>query len=168
MIDSGLLSADHTEVDELFAVAFAALDRGEDAFAPIDLLWARLAVHIRAEHLHLFATLSTIAERDGETDLLTTLSALRKDHDHFMKTLASIVTDLRQGIISSVRERLADVAARLAQHNSVEETDVYPLVENLLEEGDRRDLHRRILAELENAPSRFSDVAWRTSLDRPH
>lgn len=163
MIDSGLLSGDHSEVDELFAVAFAALDRGEDAFAPIDLLWARLAVHIRAEHLHLFATLSTIAERDGDTDLLTTLSALRKDHDHFMTTLASLVSDLRQGKVSDVRDRLTDVAARLAQHNAVEENDVYPLVENLLEEGDRRDLYSRILAELENAPPRFSDTLWRSS-----
>jgi hemerythrin superfamily protein len=163
MSGSNILSDDHAEVDELFASAFAALDRGEDAFASIDLVWARLAVHIRAEHLHLFPTLSTIAEQRADAALLKTLVGLREDHDHFMKTLAYIVTDLRQAKAPDVRERLADVATRLVKHNAVEETEVYPLVEKCLEEADRRDLYRRILAELENAPPRFSGTDWRTA-----
>jgi hemerythrin superfamily protein len=167
MSGPNILSGDHAEVDELFAAAFAALDRGEDSFARVDLLWARLAVHIRAEHLHLFPTLSTSAEQRADAALLKTLGGLRDDHDHFMKTLASVVSDLRHGNLSDVRERLADVAARLVKHNAVEEDKVYPLVEKYLEEADRRDLYRRILKELQNAPPRFSDTVWRRHNDRP-
>jgi hemerythrin superfamily protein len=164
MSGSHILSSDHSDVDELFTVAFAALDRGEDAFAAIDLLWARLAVHIRAEHLHLFPALSTIAERISDTTAMpTTLARLRDDHDHFMKTFASVVKDLRQGEVSDVRRRLTDVAARLAEHNDIEEKEVYPLVEKWLNEKDRQDLYRGIVSELEHAPPRFPETMWRTS-----
>ena len=51
-----LLADDHSAVDKLLLSVRAALE-AQDAsrsHAALDLFWARLAVHIRAEHLHLF------------------------------------------------------------------------------------------------------------------
>ena len=51
-----LLAHDHSELDALLAAAFSALAAGpvERGFEAVDVFWARLAMHIRAEHLHLF------------------------------------------------------------------------------------------------------------------
>jgi hemerythrin-like domain-containing protein len=64
-----LLAHDHSELDELLAGFFRALAAGNVAqsFDKLDLFWARLAVHIRAEHLHLFPTLLAALESLGQT-----------------------------------------------------------------------------------------------------
>jgi hypothetical protein len=51
-----LLERDHEELDGVLGELLLALDHGErdESFARLDLLWARLAIHIRAEHLCLF------------------------------------------------------------------------------------------------------------------
>jgi hypothetical protein len=53
------LADDHAEVDELIQLLFVALDDKDTtlSFERLDLLWARLAVHIRAEHLCLFPSI---------------------------------------------------------------------------------------------------------------
>jgi hypothetical protein len=50
------LAGDHAEVDALFGGLSPAFASGgaREVFEKLDYLWARLAVHIRAEHLHLF------------------------------------------------------------------------------------------------------------------
>ena len=69
------------------------------AFELLDLFWARLAIHIRAENLHLFPALANApASRfTGKGGLPTrdeahnVLLQLRSDHDFFMKELAEMI-----------------------------------------------------------------------------
>lgn len=50
------LADDHGALDEVLSQLWKALDTGDVLVShdKLDLFWARLAVHIRAEHLHLF------------------------------------------------------------------------------------------------------------------
>ena len=54
-----LLEKDHTEVDQLYNEVVGRLDAGssEEVLERLDLFWARLAVHIRAEHLQACAVI---------------------------------------------------------------------------------------------------------------
>src|ERR1044072_7340629 len=58
-----ILVNDHAEVDALLRGLWDAFEGGEaeEVLAKLDYLWARLAVHIRAEHLHLFPALLAAA-----------------------------------------------------------------------------------------------------------
>src|ERR1044072_5042640 len=58
-----ILVNDHAEVDALLRGLWDAFEDGEaeEVLAKLDYLWARLAVHIRAEHLHLFPALLAAA-----------------------------------------------------------------------------------------------------------
>jgi hemerythrin-like domain-containing protein len=87
------LAHDHTELDKLLKQLQQALDDSdlEASHAKLDLFWARLAVHIRAEHLHLFPTvlrrLSGTVDQSVGPSLSQAQSAvirLREDHDFFM------------------------------------------------------------------------------------
>jgi hypothetical protein len=53
---SNQLIDDHVALDRMLKELKAALARRDviAGHAKLDLFWARLAVHIRAEHLHLF------------------------------------------------------------------------------------------------------------------
>ena len=65
------MEQDHTALGEIFRQLDAALAGGDTirAFEVLDLAWARLAVHIRAEHLYLFpAVLNALAEDPGGDD----------------------------------------------------------------------------------------------------
>src|SRR6185503_15306411 len=96
-----LLETDHESLAQLLAELDAELAKPNSvrAFELLDLFWARLAVHIRAEHLHLFpaianATASLFTGRGGlptfqEAQYL--LLQLRSDHDFFMKELAQLM-----------------------------------------------------------------------------
>ena len=67
-----LLGKDHKQLDKLLGAVLAALE-GEnsvEAFETLDLFWARLAMHIRAENLHLFpSVLNKVKVEDGESQL---------------------------------------------------------------------------------------------------
>jgi hypothetical protein len=54
-----VLTDDHSEIDTVASDLLAALEDGDklQVFARLDLLWARLAVHKRAEHLCLFPSI---------------------------------------------------------------------------------------------------------------
>ncbi len=56
---ASVMTDDHSELGRLIDDLLAALDEGNKAlgFERLDLLWARLAVHIRAEHLCLFPSI---------------------------------------------------------------------------------------------------------------
>jgi hemerythrin superfamily protein len=80
-----------------------------------------------------------------------------------MKKFASIVKILRLDARSqAIEDRLYEIHRRLESHNIVEETEIYPLVDELPEDV-RYELIRRIQAELENAPPRFSEAGWRVT-----
>ena len=87
------LSDDHHSVDEVLKQLLAALDHRDvqTSYARLDLLWARLAVHIRAEHLHLFPAV-TKHLREAQP----MVEDLRTDHDFFMRELARAIAVLRE------------------------------------------------------------------------
>ena len=134
------LSNDHAAVDKVLKQLQTALRSSdvEVAHTKLDLFWARLAVHIRAEHLHLFPTvLSSFEDRaisDAPTldEAQTVVAQLREDHDFFMHELARAVEIMRQLVNSSeptvlsegladVKNTLLQVEQRLVKHNEVEE-----------------------------------------------
>ena len=166
-----VLSADHDELDKLLGALVAAL-KGNDApaiVAPLDLFWARLAMHIRAEHLHLFPTvLRALQERDAAalTQAQNTIAQLRGDHDFFMHQLASAMQTMRElnrmdrgrtevGL-EEVRETIAQIKNRLVLHNQMEEEGVYVWSRSILNEHEQTELAGLIHTEISNLPPRFS------------
>ena len=172
-----LLARDHTEVDTLFGDLTLAFGRGDarEVFVRLDYLWARLAVHIRAEHLHLFPALLAATERsaaatvDSPTreEVCAAVERLREDHDFFMHELARAVNAARdlaalddadnREELKQIKGRVLAVAARLAEHNRVEEEQVYRWPEALLSLSQLSTLPARIKHEIENLPPRFSE-----------
>jgi len=168
-----LLSEDHHELDQLLVAVKSALE-GNDArqiYSVLDLFWARLAMHIRAEHLQLFPSIVKNIEK-GHAELEwagivdKTIDALRDDHDFFMHELANAIKMTRElqrevdlnesdSRLIELRHKLATVSARLEKHNVTEEKIIYPLPHTLLAPAERSALANRIGRELENMPQRF-------------
>ena len=177
-----LLVDDHAEVDALFRDLWRELDGGvaRGVFEKLDYLWARLAVHIRAEHLHLFPALLAASEgkRNEEADdapatgeVRPAVERLREDHDFFMRELAGAVNAARELAaeegppdrerLLQIRGRASAVAERLVEHNRVEEQQVYLWPEALLDRAELETLRAGVLREIENLPPRFSEEAPR-------
>ena len=107
------LSDDHRTVNQVLQQLLTALHNHDitASSSKLDLLWVRLAVHIRAEHLHLFPTvlnrLAGSADDAATPDLgdaKSIVESLRADHDFFMRELARAVGTLRKlsGPLNSV------------------------------------------------------------------
>lgn len=143
------------------------------SFELLDLFWARLAVHIRAENLHLFPALANapaslpIGKDSVPTadEVQKVLQQLRADHDFFMKELAEIVGAMREMIatrradheeVEDLRKRLVTIASRLEAHNKLEETQAYRWVGLLCDAQIINGLGERIQHELENLPPRLT------------
>ena len=158
-----MLAHDHSEIDLLLQIALAKL-RSKDsalAFRSLDLFWARLAVHIRAEHLHLFPAILKISESEVPTDLPGILEHLRTDHDFFMHELADMIktmrgenSDNRHEEMESTERRLEVIKDRLTAHNEVEETRIYRLINSLVQ-IENELLSQSVKKELANLPPRF-------------
>jgi hemerythrin-like domain-containing protein len=153
---------DHRELDDLMDQVKKALFAGDGgtAISKLDRFWARLAVHIRAEHLHLFPAIQSVAEQTSETGKL--IESLREDHNFFMHELAvaikemrSITVETESEIIKSVSKIAGLVAKRLARHNDIEESEIYPLVSRLFDSMEQDRLLDGIERELGNLPQRF-------------
>lgn len=176
----GLLAEDHEALDKLLSALLAALDEGDaaNAFARLDLFWARLAMHIRGEHLHLFPAIlraleGDTGERADETpdiaEAREAIAQLRSDHDFFMHELAGAVKVMRDGQttaggdrtsqLEGVRQMIATLRRRLEAHNKLEEDMVYRLPAKLLEPDEQTALGLQIRDELKNLPPRFWDEA---------
>ena len=155
-----LLSDDHEAVHEVLQQLLTALNKKDvqTSHAKLDLLWARLAVHIRAEHLHLFPA---IASEFSEAQSI--IDHLRADHDFFMRELAQAIRVIRESDEAkwvSVGNAIREIEKRLASHNEIEENHIYNLASTLLSEQAQVELSTRINAELEHRPSRFSMETW--------
>lgn len=169
-----LLGADHEALDKLMKELLAALDHrdAETAFARLDLFWARLAMHIRGENMHLFPAirhgLQDIAAQGNEilssAETQEAIAQLRSDHDFFMHELAGAIkimsdrhTEVRDdtSMIESVRQTIATLRDRLEAHNKLEEEMVYRLPAKLLGPEELSVLTGQILNELKNLPPRF-------------
>jgi hemerythrin superfamily protein len=170
---ASLLADDHSEIDTLIGDLLSALDEGDKskAFARLDLLWARLAVHIRAEHLCLFPSIleAHFTNRNGGPQYQEAQSAidqLRLDHEFFMRELGTTVSTIRQQKNASdheglskqfreVRRSVVEIQSRLAEHNRLEENHIYKWVNVLLDDAQRSALVAQIRRQLENTPPRF-------------
>ncbi|MGB8506865.1 MAG: hypothetical protein WCD76_00535 [Pyrinomonadaceae bacterium] len=174
-----LLERDHEELDGVLGELFLALENGDkdESFARLDLLWARLAVNIRAEHLCLFPAIlgappALLTGRGGAPRLEEAQSAigvLRSDHDFFMHELAKAINLMRAlkgipnagdivKILREVRSIVISVKTRLGAHNQLEENQVYRWIDVLLNEAERFALDDRLRRELGNLPPRFTGV----------
>lgn len=167
----GLLARDHRSLDFLLQEVIAAFDdnNASGVLARLDLLWARLAMHIRAENLHLFSvTLKAIDNSEGvdETEVREVIERLQIDHDFFMNKLATAVKLMRKSIaedvqtaaesLEPVRRIVSEVVTRLETHNQLEEELVYGLPAKLLAPNEVSELAASIRHELEKLPPRFA------------
>jgi Hemerythrin HHE cation binding domain len=171
------LMHDHAELGNLLdrlGIALEANDVVQTHFS-LDRFWARLAMHIRAEHLHLFPAISRAASRPGGNHQIlppeepeNTIAQLREDHNFFMRELSRAIAITRglltnaEGRIATqleeVNKRIAAVSTRLVKHNELEETGIYLWCNSLLNEAERAELASQVQRELENLPPRFGGV----------
>jgi hypothetical protein len=175
------LADDHVALDDVLKKVQEALVTGDVAasYARLDLFWAQLAVHIRAEHLHLFpAIINGLSSMTGDQIVAPTLNdgrraveRLRADHDFFMHELPHAIGILRDLLKAtdrdaidegtrSVRNAILEIEKRLIIHNELEENKIYRWATTILNEPEQADLATRINAELANRPPRFSLDAW--------
>jgi Hemerythrin HHE cation binding domain len=176
MTETTLLAHDHSELDSALTGLVSALADGDAArsLERLDLFWARLAMHIRAENIHLFPSLLRTAEASrGSTrgtslpepeEMQTIVAQLRDDHDFLMNELTAAVKQLRAlsrsgqpGGLREVREKIDAVSRRLDAHNALEESRVYHWAAQLLDPPEQIALNESIRQELENLPPRFQN-----------
>ena len=154
---------DHAALDEILKQLQTALRNSniEVAHARLDLFWARLAVHIRAEHLHLFPIVPD--------EVQGIVAELREDHNFFMGHLALAVEIMRELVtlpdhlivpegLNNVKKIVLEVEQRLVKHNELEESTVYVSVSMNPEE--QSELASRISTELRKHPPRFILSTW--------
>lgn len=101
-----LLEEDHNQLADLLAELKSRLKGGDaqEVFAALDVFWARLALHIRAEHLCVFPAILNAAPakfsaRDDVPSFeeeSAAIETLRADHNFFMDELAKAVKSLRE------------------------------------------------------------------------
>jgi hemerythrin-like domain-containing protein len=165
------LMHDHEDLGDLLNELSAALAANDvtRTHHTLDLFWARLAMHIRAEHLHLFPTISRVASRGAQTfppdEPEHTIAILREDHDFFMHELAQAIAITRSLManaegnsaeqLAAVNKKIAAVRTRLIKHNEIEETGIYVWSNSLLSEDERSELATQVQKELDNLPPRF-------------
>ena len=169
---------DHAALDTVLKQLQAALRSNdlEVVHAKLDLFWARLAVHIRAEHLHLFPTvLSSLetanASAPSPDEAQTVTSELRRDHDFFMHELPRAVEITRQLLavverpileegMNNVNNIVSEVERRLVKHNEIEESQIYRWATTLLNPEEQATLASQITTELRKHPPRFTRSTW--------
>jgi hypothetical protein len=170
-----LLENDHESLGRLLGELNLSLSKCNvsHSFELLDQFWARLAVHIRAEHLHLFPALAEaprmlLTGRDNlptSDEVLELVTQLRADHDFFMKELADMIRVMRdmnahqqvdQPVVEDLSRRLITITSRLEVHNELEEARAYTWVGLIFDARTLADLRSRIQHELENLPARFS------------
>lgn len=172
---------DHAALDKVLKQLQTALRSSdlEISHATLDLFWARLAVHIRAEHLHLFPTVLGSLENAAVNhpsapsldEARTVILELRQDHDFFMHELARAIEIsrklstagehpiLEEGL-NTVTNIVFEVEKRLLKHNEVEENQLYRGATTLLNSEEQSKLADQITTELRKHPPRFTLRTW--------
>lgn len=169
-----LLEDDHSALGQLLSELKEVLARSNltYSFELLDLFWARLAVHIRAENLHLFPALTNLPSslftgsygQPTSQEAHNIVARLRSDHDFFMKELAVMIKTMREmkttesapvAKFDELRQSLTVIADRLNDHNRLEEQQVYVWPSLLLEEPAIAELRERLRHELQKVPARF-------------
>jgi hemerythrin superfamily protein len=174
-----LMEQDHEALDDLLQSLQSSLDKQEvvTSFELLDLFWARLAVHIRAENVRLFpAILSARPDVFGTTlppltEVQSTLKRLRVDHNFFMDELSRAMKTMRELLarsqsyeqpeltakLSRIRDRVDAVSNRLRAHNELEEEQVYGWPGLILNGSRLRILEDAIKHEIKNLPRRLAN-----------
>ena len=62
--------------------------------------------------------------------------------------------------LTAVRDAVREIEKRLVTHNEAEENQIYRWTRTVLTEPEQVELAKRINAELEKRPPRFSLEAW--------
>ena len=143
---------DHEDLHRLLKQLQQAL-RDMDSEATrsrLDLFWARLAVHIRAEHLRVFPALQNVVP--------SVIAQLREDHDFFMRGLATAIAKLPD--LNLVTTIVKAVEERLNAHNELEESQIYALISSNLSQEEQAQLASQVEAELMKHPPRFATHTW--------
>jgi hypothetical protein len=170
--DDELLKHDHDELGDLLSQLIATLESNDVAriHATLDLFWARLAIHIRAEHLHLFEAILQAVNRKPDDnpspeEAEKTIEELREDHNFFMRELSQSMVVMREVLanpeanvaqqLEDVRRRINAVKERLVKHNEIEEQGVYLWTRHLLTQAEQSELATLVNKELRNTPPRF-------------
>lgn len=167
-----IMEADHVELDELLAQLIKAIYSDQpdlvSTYRKLDLFWARLAVHIRAEHLVVFPAVLEIGKgpEKERKDIENILQELRSDHDFFIKELARAVKAMRlvpnfgneTETFAVVRDLVDGVKQGLIKHNKIEEEAIYPLAERAEAGNLQQKIRESALRELANLPQRFRSV----------
>jgi hypothetical protein len=175
------LIADHLALDKLRQQLQRALANRklEETREKLDHFWARLAVHIRAEHLHLFPlllnTLQLKKPLPGPAPPIEAaegaVTTLQSDHDFFMSELGRAVKIIHglpasadpwmvETALHEIAHKVEQVSRRLMTHNDMEESQIYRCVSIVLTSEEQVDLAQRISAELIKRPARFTLEAW--------
>ena len=175
------LIGDHAAIDKVLKQLQSALRNSdvETAHGKLDLFWARIAVHIRAEHLHLFPTVLSSLENASVNhasvpsleEAQTVVAELRQDHDFFMHELALAVEIMRELLtlpqqfiapegLKNVERIVLEVEERLIKHNELEENQVYHWTTILLNSEEQSKLANQITTELLKHPPRFTPSSW--------
>ena len=154
-----LLEADHAAISRLLEKTLDGFSaRTDDRFQRLDMFWARLAMHIRAEHLHLFPA---VMSSPGTSPHVTRIIArFRGEHDDFMRELAAIVKSAGKTVLSvadpeDLLARLRDLGSRLNDHDRTEEETIYASDRLRLEPDEYRRLAEKIRHEITALPPRF-------------
>lgn len=169
-----LLTEDHAALGADLDAALAALKSGDAtaSFQRLDAFWGLLAVHIRAENIHLIPAILSAAQAPRpptaapeEAKVNAAIARLRDDHYYFMKALSPMVKQLRTlanghnlgtgAALADIREKLQAIQSRVEDHNAFEESHVYPWLSSLLEQTARHKLAQCIQANLNNLPQRM-------------
>lgn len=169
-----LLAHDHSELDATLGGVFSALsdEKVERTFKNLDLFWARLAMHIRAENIHLFPALldaskwsRKAADIPAPEKVKEVIAQLRADHDFFMSELTAAVKQLRELrrddreeaalVFGALREQMTCLRRRFHTHNALEESQAYHWAGAFLDASEQKVLKERLQRELTNLPPRF-------------
>jgi len=172
-----LMGKDHEALGELLQRLDSTLEKRELIISceSLDLFWARLAIHIRAENVRLFpAILSAHPEAFGAAlppleEIQSTIQQLRVDHNFFMTELSDVVQMMRQLVkaevydqpklvreLSRIRDHVHGVSTRLKAHNELEEEQVYGWPALILSGSELRMLEDALKREIKNLPPRFA------------
>ena len=173
---SDLLGADHESLATLLSELQIELRKHVPAraFDLLDLFWARLAMHIRAENLYLFPAIvravpsHNVAGMPTIDEVKSAVDKLRSDHNFFMDQLSKAVKTMREvtlagekstafaGQFEAIRDRVNAVTTRLIAHNELEEEQVYRWAALILGRPELESLSMALKRELENMPPRFA------------
>jgi hypothetical protein len=168
-MQSNILQHDHDDLGELLHDLKLRLGQNDldQSFQLLDLFWAKLAIHIRAENLVLFpAILNAVSSHKGEPtseEARAAVAVLRADHNFFMVELAEAIKIFREVQAGSkskdhlveILARVNAVAERLESHNALEEGKVYHWPARMLDPTDQGVVDANIKKQLQNIPPRF-------------